>query len=140
MKKIILELEGDTYEVLIKSIEEENQTTITEHKNETETTIDTAENISSKKSRKTNTVKKPLNKGDFKEVKAPMAGSITSIDISSGDEVKEGSILILMEAMKMKVEVSAPSDGIIKEVIANVGEEFESGDCLALMEELNKNG
>lgn len=59
------------------------------------------------------------------EVKAPMPGTIVDIQVTEGQTVKKGTILCLLEAMKMENEIFAPVDG--KVVSINV----KKGDAVA---------
>jgi biotin carboxyl carrier protein len=48
------------------------------------------------------------------EIKAPMPGLILEINVSNGEEVKEGQALLVLEAMKMENTITSPKDGVIK--------------------------
>lgn len=63
-------------------------------------------------------------------VKAPMPGTILDIKVSSGQAVKSGDILFILEAMKMENEIVAPADGVVQ-VIAAKGATVNTGDVLA---------
>lgn len=60
-------------------------------------------------------------------VKAPMPGTIVSVAVSNGQEVKAGDVLVVLEAMKMENEIKAPKDGKIVSVSVNKGDAVESG-------------
>jgi Pyruvate/oxaloacetate carboxyltransferase len=62
---------------------------------------------------------KPVALGD---VASPISGKIVSIKVKPGDEVKEGDVLFVVEAMKMENEVRSPISGVVEEVLAQVGE------------------
>jgi pyruvate carboxylase subunit B len=62
---------------------------------------------------------KPVALGD---VASPISGKIVSIKVKPGDEVKEGDVLFVVEAMKMENEVRSPINGVVEEVLAQVGE------------------
>ena len=63
-------------------------------------------------------------------VKAPMPGTILDIKVSNGDTVKEGQVLLVLEAMKMENEVVSPCDGTVASVQVAKGASVESGDVL----------
>lgn len=44
-------------------------------------------------------------------IKAPLPGTITSINVKVGDEVKAGDTLLVLEAMKMANNIEAEKDG-----------------------------
>ncbi|MEP4079212.1 pyruvate carboxylase [Haloferula sp.] len=68
--------------------------------------------------------------GDSKQACAPMPGMVTEVDVSPGQEVKEGEKLVVLEAMKMLTTVSAVADGTIKEVLVKKGDQVDSDDLL----------
>jgi biotin carboxyl carrier protein len=43
-----------------------------------------------------------------------MPGLILEINVSNGEEVKEGQALLVLEAMKMENTITSPKDGVIK--------------------------
>ena len=49
-------------------------------------------------------------------VKSPMPGNILKINVSQGQKINEGDVLIVLEAMKMENEIRAVTDGVVKEV------------------------
>ncbi len=66
-------------------------------------------------------------------VKSPMPGNILKINVSQGQAVKEGDVLIVLEAMKMENEIVAPQDGTIASVNVSVGSQVEAGDTLVTL-------
>jgi geranyl-CoA carboxylase alpha subunit len=54
---------------------------------------------------------------------APMTGTIAAVRVRSGDPVRKGDCLIILEAMKMEHEILAPRDGIVASVLVAVGEQ-----------------
>ena len=94
--------------------------------------------------KKSNNVKKPKN--EFKtfvktkvsaksgeQVKSQMAGSVFKIVANVGDVVKEGEVILILEAMKMEIEVVASIDGVINEITAKEGDSVNEGDVLAVI-------
>ena len=63
-------------------------------------------------------------------IKAPLTGSITTINVKAGDTVKKGQVLMILEAMKMENEILAPSDGKVISVSVNTGKQVDAGDVL----------
>lgn len=51
-----------------------------------------------------------------------------------GEQVAEGAVLALLEAMKMEIPVHAPCAGVIREVRVAEGEEVREGDLLFRLE------
>ncbi len=67
---------------------------------------------------------------DSTQLKAPMSGTILDVKVKVGDAVKAGSVICILEAMKMENELVAPSDGVIESVVAK-GTSVNTDDILA---------
>ncbi len=65
-----------------------------------------------------------LQKGD--SVSSPMPGLIVKIPLAVGTEVKAGTTLAIVEAMKMQNELRAPRDGVIKKVNYCEGQQVDA--------------
>lgn len=65
-------------------------------------------------------------------VKAPMPGKISAIKQESGS-VTRGSVILVLEAMKMQNDIPAPQDGTLTEVRVAVGDNVKIGDVLAVI-------
>jgi oxaloacetate decarboxylase alpha subunit len=68
--------------------------------------------------------------GDAFVVKAPLAGTIWKVQVALGQEVKQGDVLVILEAMKMETQVVAEKDGIISFVAVQPNDEVKVGDQL----------
>ena len=68
------------------------------------------------------------------EVTAPMPGKILSVKASAGQAVKQGEVILLLEAMKMENEVVAPQDGTVASINVASGDMVEAGNVLATMD------
>ena len=66
-------------------------------------------------------------------VEAPLPGNVLSIKVNQGDAVKEGDVLLIIEAMKMENEVAAPCDGSVQQIVASVGQMVSTGDALIVI-------
>ena len=66
-------------------------------------------------------------------VSAPMPGKISKILKHTGDTVKSGDVLIMLEAMKMQNEIMAPCDGKVADVRVNEGAAVNTGDVLVVL-------
>lgn len=64
---------------------------------------------------------------------SPMAGNIVRIGVAAGDDVREGDVVIILEAMKMETEVRAHIDGQISDVFVKEGESIPAGTPLILI-------
>ena len=66
-------------------------------------------------------------------VKSPMPGNILKINVAAGQAVKEGEVLIVLEAMKMENDVVAPRDGTVAQVVVSKGAVVETGTTLVVL-------
>jgi len=64
------------------------------------------------------------------EIPAPLAGNIFKVLVGPGDEVEEGQVVMILEAMKMETEVSAPQAGTVSSVTVKEGDSVSVGDTL----------
>jgi biotin carboxyl carrier protein len=68
------------------------------------------------------------------EVRALMPGKVVKLLISCGDEVQEGSGLVVVEAMKMQNELRSPKDGRIVRIHVVEGAAVAAGEALIVVE------
>jgi pyruvate carboxylase len=68
------------------------------------------------------------------QVGASMKGTVTSVEVSVGDTVDKGQVLLTTEAMKMETNVTAPKDGEVTRLEVDAGEQVDSGDLVAVIE------
>ena len=73
----------------------------------------------------------PASAGDAKvKVSAPMPGTIISVNVTVGQKVEKGSVLCLLEAMKMENEIMAPEAGTVASIAVSKGASVNAGDLL----------
>ena len=63
-------------------------------------------------------------------LKAPLPGTIVSIEVKPGQSVKKGDTLLTLEAMKMKNAIRSDVDGVIADVHVNQGDLVKHGQAL----------
>jgi len=66
-------------------------------------------------------------------ITAPMPGTILDVSVNTGDVVKKGQVLLILEAMKMENEIVAPNDGKIASINVSKGASVNAGDVLLSM-------
>jgi len=71
--------------------------------------------------------------GETQAVTAPMAGTILKINVAPGDVVKEGDVVVLLEAMKMETEVRAKEGGVVQAVLVKEGDAVAVDDVLVTL-------
>ena len=67
-------------------------------------------------------------------IEAPMPGLILDIQVSEGQEVKEGDALLVLEAMKMENVILSPRDGVIKTISVEKGSAVDKKNLLVEFE------
>ena len=72
--------------------------------------------------------------GGSDSLSSEMPGKIVKVFVKAGDEIKRGSPLLIMEAMKMENEMRASQDGKVKEVHVKAGDTIESNTLLISFE------
>ena len=66
-------------------------------------------------------------------VTSPMPGSILRINVTQGQKVAEGDVLMVLEAMKMENEVVATKSGTVAQICTSKGATVETGAALAVI-------
>ncbi len=66
-------------------------------------------------------------------VNSPMPGTILRVEVAQGAAVKEGQLLVVLEAMKMENEILAPRDGTVAQVVVQKGSHVETGSPLIVL-------
>jgi acetyl-CoA/propionyl-CoA carboxylase biotin carboxyl carrier protein len=59
-----------------------------------------------------------------------MQGTIVKIAVADGDQVEEGDLVVVLEAMKMEQPINAHRSGTVTDLGAEVGEAVQSGTLL----------
>jgi acetyl/propionyl-CoA carboxylase alpha subunit len=71
-----------------------------------------------------------LSSNKVNDLKAPMPGLVVAINVSEGQSVKKGDVLITLEAMKMENTLKAVSDALVKKVAVKKGSAVEKNEVL----------
>ncbi|SMF56488.1 carboxyl transferase domain-containing protein [Pseudobacteriovorax antillogorgiicola] len=74
----------------------------------------------------------PLESGGT--ISAPSPSVVLTVNVEPGQEVKQGDLLLTLEAMKMEMTVSAPQDGKVKNIMVRSGEQVAAGQKLVDIE------
>ena len=67
------------------------------------------------------------------EVKAALPGNILRIEVEEGDEVAEGDVLLVVEAMKMETEIKSPKAGTVNAIEVAQGDKIVTGQTLVVI-------
>lgn len=66
-------------------------------------------------------------------IPSPLPGTVLKVNVSAGEQVKEGQVLLVIEAMKMENEIMSPKDGTVAQVVAAKGATVNTGDPLVVI-------
>ena len=75
----------------------------------------------------------PADQVDEGSLLAPMPGTVVSVAVGVGDEVRAGQGVLVLEAMKMQHTVAAPHDGVVTELPVTVGDQVAAESVLAVV-------
>ncbi|MCB1173199.1 MAG: biotin/lipoyl-binding protein [Leptospiraceae bacterium] len=65
---------------------------------------------------------------DAKAVSANLPGKVQRVDVKPGDQVQEGDVLLIIEAMKMENEIRSPYSGTVAAVYKAAGDNVQTGE------------
>ena len=65
---------------------------------------------------------------------SPMPATVASINVVAGQDVSQGDVLVMLEAMKMQLPIKAPRDGRVRVVACSPGEIVQPGVPLVELE------
>jgi propionyl-CoA carboxylase alpha chain len=65
--------------------------------------------------------------------RCPLPGTVVAVHVADGDEVAEGTCLMVVEAMKMEHKIIAAADAVVEEVRFAVGDRADEGDLLVAL-------
>ena len=71
---------------------------------------------------------------DPRQVPAPMPGTVVSLTAEVGQKVREGDLLLTLEAMKMEAAVVAPRAGTVAELHVKTGDSVEARELILVLE------
>jgi glutaconyl-CoA/methylmalonyl-CoA decarboxylase subunit gamma len=87
----------------------------------------------SKKARKAPAAAEGARAGE-RAFRAPMPGKVLAVHVGEQDSVAAGTVLLVLEAMKMENDVLASGDGTVKAVHVRPGDTVNAGDVMLVIE------
>ena len=63
-------------------------------------------------------------------VVAPLSGAVARVLVAEGDEITQGQVLLVLEAMKMETEITAPHAGTVAAVLVGERDAVQGGQAL----------
>ena len=79
-------------------------------------------------------VRRKADHGNTNHIAATMPGTILDVQVQQGDEIEEGQLLLISEAMKMETTLKTPRKAVVKELLVANGDQVNSGDLLLVLE------
>jgi biotin carboxyl carrier protein len=67
------------------------------------------------------------------EVKSELAAKVFKVPTTVGQQVAEGDVLVILEALKMEIDVCAPADGVVASLPVSVGQAVATGETVATL-------
>ncbi len=67
------------------------------------------------------------------KLESPMPGMVIRYEVKEGDSVKEGDVVMILEAMKMENSITANASGVVKQICCKDGQSVQKGDVLAVI-------
>lgn len=134
MRKFIINVNGNSYEVEVEEVDKEEGLELSgQESRPTPNKVQASK--PAPKVTKPKEEKKPVQVSDGQEVvKSPMPGNIWKIVAQEGQEVKAGDVLLILEAMKMENEIVAPKDGKVSSMVVSEGATVNTGDDLVIID------
>ncbi|MDO4680621.1 MAG: pyruvate carboxylase [Aerococcus sp.] len=84
--------------------------------------------------KQTTTMHEKADPSNPNQIGATMPGSIVSVAVKAGDEVKAGQVVVVAEAMKMETTIKAQQAGVVSKVYVTPGDRIQVGDLLIRLE------
>jgi biotin carboxyl carrier protein len=66
----------------------------------------------------------------IKSIKAPISGRIMDVLVTTGNEIKKGQVLVVIEAMKMENQIASPVNAKISEIKVQKGQSVKAGEIM----------
>lgn len=60
-------------------------------------------------------------------INAPMRGTVVDVKVKVGDKVTNGTVVAVLEAMKMENDIVSDKDGVVASICVNKGDSVETG-------------
>ena len=70
-----------------------------------------------------------------RQITAPMAGTVVSLEVTAGEQVRAGQPVAIMDAMKMEHVIEAPGGGSVREVCVAGGDTLSEGQRMMIIDE-----
>ncbi|MFO0617690.1 MAG: biotin/lipoyl-binding carrier protein [Polyangiaceae bacterium] len=69
-----------------------------------------------------------------KVIKAHITGTVWKIEVKVGDKVEEGTVVSILESMKMEMPVESEDEGTVAEIHVKEGQPVTEGDPIVTLD------
>lgn len=125
MKKFLIKVNGNKYEVEVEEIRDDSAAAPAVPEVKVQASVQTAAPAPRPAAKKDTAVPAGAS-----TITAPMPGTILKVNVNTGDSVKKGQVLLILEAMKMENEIVAAANGTVASVNVSKGASVNAGDVL----------
>jgi acetyl-CoA/propionyl-CoA carboxylase biotin carboxyl carrier protein len=123
-REFTVEVNGRRFDVMLEDAGSVSQAATTDEARERPTGADTEDDQESH----------TAVDGPGETVRAEMQGTVLSVEVSEGDEVSPGDVVLVLEAMKMENDVETMRGGTVTEVFVEDGQSVDMDDPLVVVE------
>ncbi|MCB1746768.1 MAG: biotin/lipoyl-binding carrier protein [Gammaproteobacteria bacterium] len=68
------------------------------------------------------------------EVRSEIPGNVWKVEVAVGDALSDGSVLVILESMKMEIPILAPCAGTVGQVAVQAEQFVAEGDLIAVID------
>ncbi len=138
MKNYTITVNGNVYDVVVEERTSGSapakasalvERTVTEKKAET-----VSEPVAVVEDKKSEEAKTPAGTVGSIRIEAGAAGKVYKLEVKTGQKVKAGDPIIILEAMKMEIKLEAPCDGVVLSIQKPAGAQVAAGERLLVLE------
>lgn len=135
MRKFVINVNGNSYEVEVEEVGVDNSVSHAVEKTTSSAPVkEKAQAPKAAPAPKVEPKKEVVVSAGQEVIEAPMPGNIWKILVKEGDSVKEGDVLLILEAMKMENEILAPRDGNVSSINTTEGTTVNAGEKLVVLD------
>ncbi len=69
-----------------------------------------------------------------KVIKAHITGTVWKIEVKDGDKVSEGTVVAILESMKMEMPVESEEEGTVTKIHVKEGQPVSEGEAIVTLD------
>ncbi len=134
MSKMIITVNGQAFDVDIEVLEEDGMEMVPFQNTTQSNYTSVAKSPTAAPAARPKAKKQTAVSMDGNILKSPINGVVLEVPVKPGTQVKEGDVVIILEAMKMKTNIYAPEAATVSEIMVRNGDNVETGQSLVAFE------